>query len=33
MIERYTLPAMGQIWSEETKLNNWLRIEIAACEG
>lgn len=33
MIERYTLPAMGRIWSEETKLNNWLRIEIAACEG
>jgi len=33
MIERYTLPAMGKIWSEENKLNNWLRIEIAACEG
>lgn len=33
MIERYTLPAMGKIWSEENKLNNWLQIEIAACEG
>lgn len=32
MIERYTLPAMGKIWSEENKLNNWLQIEIAACE-
>ncbi len=33
MIERYTLPQMGKVWSEESKLQNWLRIEIAACEG
>ena len=33
MIERYTLPAMGAIWSEKNKLNNWLKIEIAACEA
>ncbi len=33
MIERYTLPEMGQVWSEDTKLNNWLKIEILACEG
>lgn len=33
MIERYTLPEMGHIWSQENKLNNWLKIEIAACEG
>jgi len=33
MIERYTLPDIGNIWSEENKLNNWLKIEIAACEG
>ncbi len=33
MIERYTLPAMGAIWSEENKLRNWLQIEVAACEG
>ncbi len=33
MIERYTLPAIGDIWSEENKLRNWLKIEIAACEG
>lgn len=33
MIERYTLPEMGRIWSEENKLNNWLSIEIAACEA
>ncbi|MBO8158299.1 adenylosuccinate lyase [Thermosyntropha sp.] len=33
MIERYTLPEMGHIWSEKNKLNNWLKIEIAACEA
>ncbi len=33
MIERYTLPAMGAIWSEQNKLNNWLKIEVAACEA
>ncbi|MDD3269789.1 MAG: adenylosuccinate lyase [Syntrophomonadaceae bacterium] len=33
MIERYTLPEMGKIWSEDNKLNNWLQIEVAACEA
>ncbi|HNX28801.1 MAG TPA: adenylosuccinate lyase [Syntrophomonadaceae bacterium] len=33
MIDRYTLPPMGEVWSEENKLKNWLKIEIAACEG
>jgi len=33
MIERYILSEMGRIWSEENKLNNWLKIEIAACEA
>mgnify|MGYP001463558497 FL=1 len=33
MIERYTLSEMGRVWSEENKLNNWLKIEIAACEA
>ncbi|PKM76536.1 MAG: adenylosuccinate lyase [Firmicutes bacterium HGW-Firmicutes-15] len=33
MIERYTLPSMGAIWSEENKLGNWLKIEVAACEA
>ncbi len=33
MIDRYTLPAMGAIWSEENKLRNWLKIEVAACEA
>lgn len=33
MIERYTLPEMGQIWTDEHRLDLWLKIEIAACEG
>lgn len=33
MIERYTLPEMGRIWSQDNKLQNWLKIEIAACEA
>jgi adenylosuccinate lyase len=33
MIERYTMPEIGAIWSDHSKLSNWLKIEIAACEG
>lgn len=33
MIPRYTLPEMGAVWSEETKLDHWLRIEVLACEA
>jgi adenylosuccinate lyase len=33
MISRYTLPEMAAVWSEETKLEHWLRIEILACEA
>lgn len=33
MIARYTLPEMGAVWSEESKFNNWLKIEVAACEA
>ena len=33
MIQRYTLPEMGAVWNETSKLNNWLQIEIAACEA
>ncbi|ADY56649.1 Adenylosuccinate lyase [Syntrophobotulus glycolicus DSM 8271] len=33
MIERYTLPEMGRIWTDEYRLSLWLKIEIAACEG
>ena len=30
MIERYTLPAMGRIWTEENKYTCWLQVESAA---
>jgi adenylosuccinate lyase len=33
VIERYTRPMMGTIWSEEHKLENWLGIEKAVCEA
>lgn len=33
MIERYTLPKMKEVWSEESKLQNWLQIEVLACEA
>ncbi len=33
MIERYSRPQMKKIWSEENKLDQWLRVEIAACEA
>ncbi len=29
MIDRYTLPEMGALWSEETKFQKWLDVEIA----
>jgi adenylosuccinate lyase len=33
MIQRYSRPAMRQIWSEENKLRIWLRIELLASEA
>jgi adenylosuccinate lyase len=33
MIERYTLPEMGDLWTDTYKLKTWLRVEIAACEA
>src|SRR5918998_5502096 len=32
MIERYTLPEMGGIWSLHNKFQKWLDVEIAVCE-
>jgi adenylosuccinate lyase len=32
MIERYTLPEMGNIWEDEFKYSTWLKIEVLACE-
>jgi adenylosuccinate lyase len=33
LIERYTLPEMGRLWSEEAKFQSWLDVEIAACQA
>jgi len=33
MIERYTLPRMGRIWTEENKLKKMCEIEVLVCEA
>lgn len=33
MIERYTRPEMGRLWSREAKIGYWLRVEIAVTEA
>ena len=33
MIERYTRPEMGAVWSEQRKLETWLQVELAAVEA
>jgi len=33
VIERYTLPEMGEIWSEQHKIDRWLAVEKAVCEA
>ncbi|MGI8641422.1 MAG: adenylosuccinate lyase [Pyrinomonadaceae bacterium] len=32
MIQRYTLPEMGELWSEQNKFQKWLDVEIVVCE-
>jgi adenylosuccinate lyase len=32
MIDRYTLPEMGALWSEQSKFQKWLEVELAVCE-
>ena len=32
MIGRYTLPEMGNIWTDEAKYAAWLEVEVAVCE-
>jgi adenylosuccinate lyase len=32
MIQRYTLPEMGALWTEQSKFQKWLDVEIAVCE-
>jgi adenylosuccinate lyase len=33
VIERYTRPEMGRLWTEEFKYGAWLRVELAVCEA
>ena len=33
MIERYTLPEMGELWTDQYKFQTWLQVEIAVCEA
>ena len=33
MIERYTLPEMGQVWSEAHKYELWCRVEVLVLEA
>ena len=32
MIERYTRPALGALWTDEARMEAWRRVEVAACE-
>lgn len=32
MIERYTRPEMGAVWTDENRFQKWLDVEIAVCE-
>jgi adenylosuccinate lyase len=33
MIERYTRPEMGAIWTENNRYQKWLEVELAVCEA
>ena len=33
MISRYTRPAMGRIWSDQNRFEQWLEVELAASEA
>ncbi|MFL5894751.1 MAG: adenylosuccinate lyase [Thermoleophilaceae bacterium] len=33
MIERYTRPAMGAVWTDQARMEAWLRVEVAAVEA
>ena len=32
MIERYTRPAIGAVWTDEARMDAWRKVEVAACE-
>ena len=33
VIERYTRPEMGALWTDEARMEAWRRVEVAACEA
>ncbi len=33
MIDRYTRPEMGRIWTPENRYQTWMRVELAVCEA
>lgn len=33
MIERYTRPGMGRIWTNKSRYEAWLKVELAVCEA
>lgn len=33
MIERYTLPEMAAVWSDQHRFETWWKVELAACEA
>jgi len=32
VIPRYTRPALGELWTDEARMETWRRVEVAACE-
>ena len=32
MIDRYTRPELGHLWTDEARMETWRRVEVAACE-
>ncbi len=32
MIDRYTRPQLGEIWTDHARMETWRRVEVAACE-
>ncbi|MEO6497140.1 MAG: adenylosuccinate lyase, partial [Solirubrobacteraceae bacterium] len=33
MIARYTRPEIGAVWTDESRMETWRRVEVAAAEG
>ena len=32
MIDRYTRPELGRLWTDEARMHTWRQVEVAACE-